>query len=134
MPWRHAHIDIQSTYEEDAPALKKELPKAIPDDIKAIVTDWKGIIASAQQPAHTYLKNAGLSLGEGNQLVIVFEDGIAYDYFRQPDNQAHLENMISNFVQKEVSVQIQNISDGSRFEENYIDLSKVINMDIEIVN
>ncbi len=129
-----AHIDIQSTYEEDAPAVKKELPKAIPDDIKEIVTDWKGIIASAQQPAHTYLKNAGLSLGEGNQLVIVFEDGIAYDYFRQPDNQAHLENMISNFVQKEVSVQIQNISDGSRFEENYIDLSKVINMDIEIVN
>ena len=40
--------------------------------------------------------------------------------------------MISNFIQKQVSVQVQELPDGRQFEERYIDLAKVINMDIEI--
>jgi DNA polymerase-3 subunit gamma/tau len=40
--------------------------------------------------------------------------------------------MISNLVGREVSVQIQSIASGARFEDNYVDLSKLINMDIEI--
>jgi DNA polymerase-3 subunit gamma/tau len=40
--------------------------------------------------------------------------------------------MITGLVGREVSVQVTSIDAGSRFEDSYVDLSKVINMDIEI--
>jgi hypothetical protein len=42
--------------------------------------------------------------------------------------------MISNLVGREVSVRIQSMEAGASFEESYVDLSKLINMDIEIVD
>ena len=64
--------------------------------------------------------------------MIVVEDGLAYDYLTGEENHKHVEDMISNFLQKEVSVQVQSIAQGSQFEDSYVDLSKVINMEIEI--
>ena len=43
-----------------------------------------------------------------------------------------MEDMISNFAQKEVSVEIRRLDPGGHFEESYPDLEKAINMDIEI--
>ena len=44
--------------------------------------------------------------------------------------------MIASAIQKEVSVQIQSMEQGSRFEDSYVDLEQIINreinMDIEI--
>ncbi|MDE5825104.1 MAG: DNA polymerase III subunit gamma/tau [Lachnospiraceae bacterium] len=127
-----APVAIQSTETVTAAAPKPELPKAIPDDIRQIVGSWHGIVAEASQPLKTHLKNAHLSLGGDNRLLIVVEDGVAYDYLSDEENRKHVETMISNFLQKEAAVQIQNLAPGRHFEENYVDLTKVINMDIEI--
>lgn len=127
-----APVAIQSTQTVTASAPKVELPKAIPDDIKQIVSNWHGIVAETSQPLKTHLKNARLSLGGDNRLMIVVEDGLAYDYLTGEENHKHVEDMISNFLQKEVSVQVQSIAQGSQFEDSYVDLSKVINMEIEI--
>ncbi len=114
------------------PPPKRELPKAIPDDIKEIVSGWTGIISQSSQPLHSYLKNARLSIDDKGRLEVVFSDGICYDYMSKPENHKQLENMLSNFIQKEVLVEIKNTDDGQAFDENYIDLSKLINMEIEI--
>lgn len=131
-----APVAIQSTITAAAEMPKPELPKAIPDDIKQIVSNWHGIVAETEQPLKTHLKNAHLSLGGDNRLLIVVEDGVAYDYLNQDENCRHVENLISNFLQKEVSVQIHNLAPGRHFEENYVDLEKIIekevNMEIEI--
>ena len=111
---------------------KIQLPKAIPDDIKEIVGNWAGIVTEAEQPLKVYLKNAHLSLGGDNRLIIVVEDGLAYDYLSVAENQSHVENMISEYIQKEVTVRIEKIDQGSDFSQNYIDLGQMINMDIEI--
>jgi DNA polymerase-3 subunit gamma/tau len=110
----------------------KIIPKAIPDDIKRVVANWAGIVSKSSQPLKTHLKNAHLSLGGDNKLMVVVEDGLAYDYLSNEDNHTHLENMISGLVGKEVQVMVQSIAVGSRFEDSYVDLSKAINMDIEI--
>jgi DNA polymerase-3 subunit gamma/tau len=110
----------------------KEIPKAIPDDIKRVVGNWSSIVAEAGQPLKTHLKKARLSLGGDNRLMIVVEDGLAYDYLIQEENHKHVENMISGQVGREVSVQVQSMEHGAQFEDSYVDLSKVINMDIEI--
>lgn len=127
-----APVAIQSIETVSVTESKPELPKAIPEDIRQIVSSWHGIVAETSQPLKTYLKNARLSLGGDNRLLIVVEDGVAYDHLCDESNHKHVEDMISNFLQKEVTVQIRNLEQGRHFEESYVDLFKVINMDIEI--
>lgn len=111
---------------------KKELPKAIPEDIKMVVQRWHTIVGTAENPMKMYLKTAKLSLAGENRLLIVFEDGIASDYFlKHEENKAQLELLISDFAEKEIRVMIQTVESGKEFQENYVDLSQVIHMEIE---
>jgi DNA polymerase-3 subunit gamma/tau len=124
---------VQGVPAENIPLKKKpELPKAVPDDVKMIVSKWPSIVGDAAQPMKTYLKSAKLSLGGDNRLVVVFEDGSSSDYFTQhPENKEQLELLLSDFSGREVEVTIQTVADSREFDENYVDLSKIINMDIE---
>ena len=111
---------------------KAPLPKAIPDDIKEIVAKWPSIVGNADNPMKQYLKTAKLSLGADNRLLMVLEDGLASDYFTQhPENKEMLERMLSDFSGKEVEVTIQTVTTSQEFEQNYVDLSRVIHMEIE---
>ena len=111
---------------------KPEIPKAIPEDVKEIVSKWPTIVGGTESPMRIYLKNAKLSLGGDNKLIIVLEDGIASDYFvEHPENKVVLEEVIANYLGKEVEVNIQTIRNRQEFKENYVDLSQIIHMDIE---
>ncbi|MCM1089824.1 MAG: DNA polymerase III subunit gamma/tau [Muribaculum sp.] len=111
---------------------RPQLPKAIPDDIKAIVAKWSSIVGNADNPMRMYLKGARLSLGGDNCLQVVLEDGPATDYFnRHPENKEQLEMMLADFAGKEVAVSIQSVDGDRDFEDHYVDLSQVIHMEIE---
>ncbi len=111
---------------------RPELPKAIPEDVKEIVSKWSAIIEDTGNPMKMYLKKANLSLGGDNNLMIVLEDGLASDYFNQnPQNKERLLELLSDFSGKEVGVTIQTVASKREFEDNYVDLSKLINMEIE---
>ncbi|MDE7268331.1 MAG: DNA polymerase III subunit gamma/tau [Lachnospiraceae bacterium] len=130
-----ASVAIQSTQAANGNAVapsKPELPKAIPEDVERIVKNWHSIVAQAQQPLKTHLKKARLSLGGDNRLMVVIGDGVAYDYLSDAENHKHLEDMISNFIQKEVSLQVQSMAQGSRFEETYVDLEQIISREINM--
>ena len=78
------------------------------------------------------MKNAKLSLGGYNKLMVVLDDGVASDYFvLHEQNKQQLETIISDFVGKEVEVTIQSVRSRQEFNENYVDLSQIIHMDIE---
>ena len=114
------------------PKTKPQLPKAIPEDIKEVVSKWPAIVANAENPMRLYLKNVRLSLGGDNKLLIVLEDGVVSDYFLQHDqNKEQLEMVISDSIGKEVEVSFQTIRSRQEFNESYVDLSQIIHMDIE---
>ncbi len=111
---------------------RPELPKAIPEDVQEIVRKWPSIVGNAENPMKMYLKLAKLSLGGDNKLMVVLEDGIPSDYFTQhPQNKEQLELLLSDFSGKQIEVTIQAIKSQREFEDSYVDLTKVINMDIE---
>ncbi len=111
---------------------KPELPKAIPEDVKQIVARWPSIVGTAENPMRIYLKSAKLSLGGDNKLLMVLEDGMASDYFTQhADNKTRLEALLSDFSGKEIEVGIQTVKGQQEFEDNYVDISQLIQMDIE---
>lgn len=115
-----------------SPSARAPLPKAVPEDIKKIVAKWPSIAGSADNPMKLYLKTARLSLGGDNKLMIVVEDGPASDYFtKHPQNKEQLELLLSDFSEKAVEVTVQTVSGNREFEDNYVDLSKVIHMEIE---
>ena len=111
---------------------KAELPKAIPEDVKAAVERWNSIVADMEQPMKTYMKGARLSLGGDNRLLIVVEDGMASDYLKVPENKEQLRRMICGSVQKEIDIEVQSIDSNRDFDETYIDLSAMIHMEIEV--
>ncbi len=111
---------------------RPELPRAIPDDVKRIVGKWPSIVGNTDNPMKMYLKSAKLSLGGDNRLVIVLEDGPASDYFiRHEDNKEQLELLLAEFAGGKVEVDFQAVESGEEFEASYVDLSKVIHMEIE---
>lgn len=113
-------------------AVRQELPKAIPEDIKQVVAKWHGIVENAGMPLKLYLKNAKLSLGGDNRLLMVVEDGVASDYLiKQEGNKEMVERLIEDYLGKQVEVTFQVLDSGRSFEESYIDLSKIINIEIE---
>lgn len=130
-----APVAVQSTGTASQPAaVRVQLPKAIPDEVREIVNNWAGIVAQATPPMKMYLKNVRLSLGGDNNLMLVVEDGIPYDYLNDAENKRRIEDMIANFLQKEVTVHVERLAEGAAFEDNYADLSKLTSMEIEYVD
>lgn len=117
----------------EQPARKMALlPEAIPGDIRKIVEQWKRVTGSASMPMKQYLREARPSLDQDNRLLLVFEDGLASDYFlKEPENKQKLNELLATCIGKEVEVVIQTISDNRLFEETYVDLQAVIQMEIE---
>ncbi len=115
--------------------VKKEKPKlsrAIPEEVRQVVAKWPAVVGNAENPMRAYLKSARLSLSEEGNLLMVLEDGVASDYFTQhPENKSRLEELLADFSGKEIPVVVQTVREQERFEENYVDISKVIQMDIE---
>ena len=115
------------------PKPKPELPKAVPEDVKQIVAKWPAIVGNTDNPMRIYLRSAKLSLGGDNRLMVVLEDGPASDYFLQhPENKTQLEELLSDFSDKEIEINIQTVKGQQEFDENYVDLSQLVRMDIEI--
>ncbi len=116
----------------NTPKERPQLPKAIPEDVQTIVSKWPAIVGSAENPMKMHMKSAKLSLGGDNRLMIVLEDGIASDYFtRNENNKQQLERLLSDFVGKEIEVNIQVVGSEREFETSYVDLAQLIQMDIE---
>lgn len=109
-----------------------KLPRAIPADITRIVEGWQGIAGNTSQPMRTYLRSAKLSLGGDNRLMIVLEDGPASDYFtKEPSNRETLKAMLADYAGKDVEVEFRSVKGEREFESSYVDLTRVIHMDIE---
>lgn len=117
-----------------APGRKErpQLPKAIPEEVQQLVQRWNSVAGNAAQPMKQYLREAKLTLGGDNKLMLVFPDGLASDYFtKQAGNKELLERMLSDAIGKSVEVTIQAMQDDRRFEDTYVDLESMINMEIE---
>lgn len=114
------------------PKERPQLPKAIPEDVQTIVSKWPAIVGSAENPMKMHIRSAKLSLGGDNRLMVVLEDGIASDYFtRNDNNKKQLEMLLSDFAGKEIEVNIQVVGSEREFEASYVDLTQIIQMDIE---
>ncbi len=115
--------------EQKIPA-KPKLPKAIPEDIRQVVANWKSIVRNMKEPAKTYLSGARLSIGGDDILLVVFEDDMAYGYIKnRPEHLEELEGYIEDAIEKRVEIRLEE-AEANKFDDSYIDLSQIIHADI----
>lgn len=115
---------------------KVELPKALPEDIKKVVLNWAAIVNGIESGLmKTALKKGNLSLGDGDKLLLVMEESvISGNYFKEEGAKEELEKYISNYMQKQIPLEIRWLQENQNFEDNYPNLKKLVGIDIEIVN
>lgn len=110
----------------------KILPKAIPEEIKQVANKWPGIVGNAGSPLKAYLKRTRPGLGESGQFLILAEDGIDYDYLaKSEDHKEAVIRLIENYLGKRVEVEIRAWEENGQQREGCVDLSKLINIEIE---
>ena len=115
---------------------KPELPKAIPEDIKQVMQNWRSVISEMGGITRQYLNQAVPTLGPAGELLLMFDDANAFAYLN--DNKAgcidHLKEMITQRCAKQVEVQLR-LNEGGRGAANTVpDLRQLINFDIEEEN
>ena len=111
------------------------LPKAIPEDVKKVVSKWSAAVSEAANPMKIYLKGAYPSLAGDGSLLVVVREGLPSDYFRQEGHKEELQKILSEYAGKEIEVTIQSTDTDRDPEDTFPDLTRLvsenINMEIE---
>lgn len=114
------------------PAPKKELPKAIPEDIQAVIKNWKSIISEMGGTTKVYLNKAVPTLGPASELQLVYDDENAFTFLssNRADCMDQLSNLIENRIGKHVEVVVKKNETGYSAKDSVPDLRDLINFDI----
>jgi len=117
---------------EEPRAPKPQLPKALNEDVKAVAKDFRSILGDASPMLRTYLKKARLSAGEGNVLLIVAPDEISAGALGTEEHKEEIRRLIEEKIGKQIEVEVRSVERGGRFEDSFVDLEKLIHMEITV--
>lgn len=131
-PVRDRIVYASDAKEAGEPKPKPELPQALNEDVKAVAKDFRMIINEASPMLRTYLKKARLSAGEGNRLLIVLPDELSASAVATPEHKEEIQLLIEQKIGKKVEIDVRQMEAGRRFEDNFVDLENLINMEITV--
>ncbi len=123
----------QDSPEESPERPKAEVPRAIPEELREIVKNWRKVVQSAENPLKAYLNRARLSLSGDNKLMLVFEDDMSYTEMVGKDNNriGRVEELIEQQFGRKAELEVKQIGPDAVFEEDYIDLERFSGMDVD---
>lgn len=131
-PVRERIVYASDAKEAGEPKPKPELPQALNEDVKAVAKDFRMIINEASPMLRTYLKKARLSAGEGNRLLVVLPDELSASAVATPEHKEEIQSLIEQKIGKKVEIDVRQMEAGRRFEDNFVDLENLINMEITV--
>ena len=109
-----------------------ELPKAIPEDIREVVQNFRAIVRESRPPLKICLGRARLSLGGDNRLLLVFSDALDAELAGTKEHLKELEDLIAEQIGKEVEVEVRCAQDNTAAPVDYPDLEQLIHMEITV--
>lgn len=118
-----------SAYQEPP---KVELPKALHADVQAVVQNFSAIRNQVSGILKVALKKARLSVGNQDQLLLVFDDEVQEQLMNTPEHIREVEEAIEERIGKQVKVEVRHVETGRRFEDSFVDIAKLIHMDLTI--
>ena len=109
-------------------------PKALPEDIMEVAKNWQQILAKLPSSLKVSLSGARPSVGEGNELLLVFAEAFDKEFVEQGDHLEEIKKVILSQIQKEVVVQAR-LAGNQKEAAMYPDITKMIKkVPVEIVD
>ncbi len=127
-------VYTNATERETVQKQKEMLPKAIHEDVKEVVKNFRMIANQTSGMLRGYLKQARLSVGEQNQLLLVFQDEVSASFVGSENHKKELSDLIEEKVGKSMEIEVRHVEEGRRFEDSFVDIEKRIQMDLTIEN
>ncbi len=122
------------TGEAEQEMQKTPMPKAVPEDIKKAISQWKAIISENGGITRQYLNKAVPTLGNAGELMLVFDDENAYSYLNEDKagSLSTFKNRLSERIGAELEIVLHKNERGQTAVAP--DLRDLINFDIEEEN
>ncbi len=114
-------------------AREQRLMKAVPEDVQNVADNWYKIDAKMPPFVKSYLKDVRLSATGDNVLLMIFSNDLAYGVINKPDNVQIIRDTIADIIQKEVKIELKLLKQNEQFEDNFEEVLKNINFEIEEV-
>lgn len=111
---------------------KPKLPRALNEDVKAVVRDFRRMIQDTAPMLRTYLKKARLSAGEGNRLIVVMPDEVSAGVVGTEEHKEEIRRLIVEKTGKEIELDVRSMETGHRFEDHFVDIENLIHMEITV--
>lgn len=111
---------------------KVEIPKALTEEVKAVAQNFRAIVNQASGMMRVYLKQARLSVDNQDRLLLVFEDEVAAGMIGTEEHKEEVKALITEKIGKSVEIEVRHMESGRRFEDNFVDIEKIIQMDLTI--
>lgn len=118
--------------EAPKPQPKPQFPKALKEDVKQVTSNFRKIANEASGMLRGYLKQARLSVDNQDRLLIVLPDEISASVVGSEEHKQELKDLIEKKIGKTVEIDVRQVENGRHFEDSFVDIEKVINMEITI--
>ena len=125
-------VYVSRNEEEVREMPKVELPKALHEDVQAVAKNFRAIANQASGLIKVYLKQAHLSVGNNDQLMLVFDDEVAAGMIGSDTHKDEIKRLIQEKIGKTVEIEVRHVEEGRRFEESFVDIEKLVHMDLTI--
>jgi len=106
-------------------------PDAIPEDLKQVAKNWHSILGMLSSAVRSMMTSVRPSVGEGNTLLLLFTDELEKTYVGTEEHIKDIQEIVKDKIKKEIIVKVQYINEGHESIDNFVDLTKIINMEIE---
>jgi len=97
-----------------------------------VAENFRAIANQASPMIRSYLKLAKLSVGNQDQLLIVLPDEVSAGVVGTDAHKEEVQHLIEEKIGKTVTIEVRHVEEGRRFEDSFVDIEKVVHMDLTI--
>ena len=107
------------------------LQKAVPEDLQEVAKNWDRICGLLSGTLKALVREATPSVGEGNSLLLVFDNEVHCGMFESEGHIEELKNAIERQIQKEIVVRGKFVDQRTVQQDAMLDLTKLTKMPID---
>ncbi|HBA64210.1 MAG TPA: DNA polymerase III subunit gamma/tau [Lachnospiraceae bacterium] len=111
---------------------KPKLEKALKEEVRDVAANFRSIISEASGALKVCLKQAKLSVGSNDQLLLVLPDDISAGMVGSEEHRQEILRLIEQKIGKTVELEVRRMDEGRRFDDSFVDIEKVVHMDLTI--
>lgn len=125
-----SEVKMETMFERPEEEMMESLPPAQSADIKRALEAMPEIIRQARYPLKGYLRQCRYREGGEGRFIITTTDEIAHGYLADERNRSEIESLVSEAIQKELSVEVKLIQEAQDGRSDFLAAQSQIHMEI----